>query len=491
MSVKGNFRYAILTAAFLWAAIVTDTVSARELSDIMSTPFTDPLLSRPPQLDIEKTLPGDTQPFTCDTSKRENTAPLTLSDAVDMALCKQPQIESAWAAIKIQAAQKGGARAAYLPTINLGISRLHQKNTDPQSPFTKDSDRTSDSRYATLTWRLLDFGGRDANYRSANALLEAALANHDAVLQKTLANIIGAYFDALTANANRQAKEKNEILARQTWEIAKKREVRGVAAQSDTLQAKTALARAELESSRTRNIDKKSLTLLALALGFPANSPAAQHLRLTPDYSDTENTLQQDLSSWLSIAQDQHPALLALRAQLESTKEKLTVARSEGLPTIDFTYGRYINGRPNQGISSSRSKESVIGIALNIPLFDGFANTYKVRGAQAQIEMKAAEIRESENQILSEIAKTHADAVAALNNLDASKKLTEAAQDALDIVNRKSERGVTDILDMLNVQMALADSEQERIKSLAEWRSARLRLLANAGLVSLKDFQKN
>jgi outer membrane protein len=40
-----------------------------------------------------------------------------------------------------------------------------------------------------------------------------------------------------------------------------------------------------------------------------------------------------------------------------------------------------------------------------------------------------------------------------------------------------------DILEFLSTQSALSDAQQERIRSLAEWRSARLRLLAAAGML--------
>ena len=126
-------------------------------------------------------------------------------------------------------------------------------------------------------------------------------------------------------------------------------------------------------------------------------------------------------------------------------------------------------------------------MTVNFPLFEGFARTYKVNGAQAQIEVKEAELRETQNQILGEVVKSHADAVAALRNLEASRQLIEAAQEALENVQRKYDRGVVDILEMLSVQMALTDSELERVRSLADWRSARLRLLANAGTVGIKD----
>lgn len=67
--------------------------------------------------------------------------------------------------------------------------------------------------------------------------------------------------------------------------------------------------------------------------------------------------------------------------------------------------------------------------------------------------------------------KSNADAVAVLRYLDASKQLIKAAQEALENVQRKYDRGVVDILEMLSVQMALTDAELERVRSLSDWRS--------------------
>lgn len=493
MSLKSELR-SELRSEFWRATIVLVTVlvtagvaQARDWVDMATTPFVDPLLAMPPQLDTGKVLPGDANIHACDNSAHDITSPLTLSDAVDLALCHNPQVQSAWATIKVQAAQVGEARAAYLPTLNVGMSQLNQKTKQRESQFQVNSERTSNSQYATLTWRLLDFGGRGANRRSANALSEAALASHDAVLQRTLANVIEAYFDAQTAKADREAKEKSEALAMQTLDTAQKREARGAGARSDTLQARTALARAEMESGRALGAYEKSLATLVVVLGVPTQTLKKQELVLAPDYSDVENTLRQGLASWLSLAQEHHPALLAAQRQLESAKEKLKVTRSEGLPTLDFTQSQYINGRPAQGLPVTQTNESVVGFTVNFPLFEGFGRTYKVRGAQAQIEVKEAELRDNQNQILGEVVKAYADATAALRNLESSRRLINAAQDALDNVRRKYDRGIADILEMLSVQMALADAEQARVSSLADWRSARLRLLANTGTIGLKD----
>ncbi len=118
---------------------------------------------------------------------------------------------------------------------------------------------------------------------------------------------------------------------------------------------------------------------------------------------------------------------------------------------------------------------------LTIPIFDGFSRTYKVQGEQAQVEQKEAELADTEHQILMEVVKEHADASAALKNLKASDDLLKAAQSALAVSQRKYDKRAADILEVLNTQSALADARQERIRCLAEWRSARLRLLASVG----------
>jgi outer membrane protein len=455
---------------------------ASDWADIATSPWQDPLLTRPPVLDMGSALPGDTDPAPCPSGTDDfGTSPLTLAVAVDLALCHNPQLQGTWAAIKVQAAAVGEARAAYLPTLTMSASVLKDRTEFPGSKQAPTVLR-NDTRYATLAWRLFDFGGRDANRRSANALLRAAILTYDAGLQKTLTSVIGAYFDAQTALATWQAKQTNEELARKTSETAQRREGRGAGAQTDTLQAATALAKASLEKGRAEGAYQRALAVLVYSLGEPAKT----HVTLAAELDDPDgsaNGVRQDLDSWLMQAQAQHPAIAAARAQLEAAREKVVSVRSEGLPTLDLTGNYFQNGRPNQGLTPIDSRETLIGVTLTIPLFEGFARTYKVRGAQAQVEHQEAALADTEQQVSMEVVKAHADASSAIANLSASETLSKAAQEALESVQRKFARGATDILDILNAQSALSDARQERIRCLAEWRSAKLRLLAASGVL--------
>ena len=448
----------------------------------------DPLNTRPPVLDHGAILPGDTQAFTCPAPEEapQVPQPLALTDAVDLALCHNPQLQVAWAAIKRQSAALGEARAAYWPTLSTSLSRLHNRTVYPRSelPGVSNDGHTA---YVGFTWRLFDFGGRAANRDAASQLVAAALAEHDATLQRVLSAAVGAYFDAISAQAVFTAKAKAAGLAQASLIAAQRREAKGASALSDTLQAKTALARAMLGQKRAEGEFRKTIAVLTYAIGLPAGSsltlPEMPDADPSPIEAGDASGKVNDLSQWLAEARIRHPALLAARAQRDAARAKVQAVRSEGSPSIDLTGNFYQNGYPNQGLQSTRSNVTTVGISVSLPLFEGFSRTYKIHGAQAQAEQSEAQLQEIEDQLLVEIVKTHADALSSLENLQSSAVLLTAARAAVTSSERRYAIGAADILELLETQGSLAEAEQERIRCLADWRSARLRLLANSGLL--------
>jgi outer membrane protein len=437
--------------------------------------FVDPLRANPAALEKGVILPGDRAPISCSVPK-DFSRPLALGEAVDIALCNNPQIKSSWANIKIQAGAVGEARAAYLPTVTGTLGQTRDQISYPGSDIpSTNTDRTTFQ--GAVSWRIFDFGGRAANHRAAESLLTAALASHNATLQKALADVTQAYFDAMTANAALKAAAESEEIAQATLMSAKTREEKGAISQSDRLRATTALANAALEHNRAHGDYQKALAVLGQILAVPGNTV----ILLPEDITADTEEISKDLDGWLEDAQKNHPAIVAAKAQVEAAKNQVTVARSAGLPSLSFSGYWYKNTQPGQPVTQRESTETTVGIGLSIPFFDGFSNAYKVRGAQAQVEQKKAALLDTENRIALELIKAYVDATFALQNLDASANLLKAAQEALTVSRRRYDKGAADVTEILSTQSTLSDARHERIRCLAEWHSARLRLLANAG----------
>lgn len=118
----------------------------------------DPL--RVPQADGRALLPETVGSAPCPVADALP-EPLALSDAIAAALCLNPQWRASAAAVQVQAAGVGEARAAYLPRVNLGLGRLRTATSYPDMEGA-DSAAWGTTRQATANWRVWDFGARTA-----------------------------------------------------------------------------------------------------------------------------------------------------------------------------------------------------------------------------------------------------------------------------------------------------------------------------------------
>ncbi len=467
---KGTLCFLTLFCLILFGL---DSAWAIDFPDLLS----DPLFVRPSTLDSGAVLPGDHSPAPC-LENVDLRSPLSLSRAVDIALCNNPKIKASWAAIKVEVGAVGEAKAAYLPTLSGTLSPMSTQTAYPGSAF-PTSNINGNAASASFTWRLFDFGGRSANLEMSTRLMDAAMASHDATLQKSLTEVIQAYFDVMTTKSDWFAAMETVRIAQETLNETKKRETKGIAPISDTLQATAALANATLQQQRAEGDYRKAHAVLIQTLGIAVHSDVNVPNTLDEFHSDSSK----ELEAWLTETELRHPAIKEAQAQLAAAKSKVLSLRSGGLPTIDFSANYYKNAYPGQGLQTLQTNVSIVGLVLTIPIFDGFSRTYKIRGAQAQVEQKEAELMDAEHRVLTEVVKAYADSVSSLNNLEASKSLLDAEGAVLASSRRRYDKGDADILELLKAEASLSDAKRERIRCLAEWHSARFRLMANSGIL--------
>jgi outer membrane protein len=433
----------------------------------------DPLQTRPATLQDAVDEAGAACPAPVDLQ-----APLTPQAAADVALCNNARLRESWAAIKFQAAALGQARAAYLPTLQGTLGRLDTRTRGGNAQAASTLGTTSDVEFS---WRLFDFGAREANESAADHELAAALRSREALLSATLLAVVQAYYAAATAQSAVATAEQDAAVARATLESASRRSRRGSAAESDVLQAQTALAKAALAQRRAEGARDKALSVLAYAMGLPAQArPVLADVQEDVDAQRLQE-LDEGLDALLARVRERHPAIAAAREQLAAARERVAAAQAAGLPTIDLSIDRYQNGYPGQGLSPTRSVVRTVGVMLTIPLFDGFAGRYRVASARATVEQDQSTLLDVEQQTLGDIVRAHADARAALGGLRESRDLLDSAERALAAAQRRYERGAGDIVELLATEQALADARQERLRTLSDWRAARLHLLVGLG----------
>ncbi|HET7832836.1 MAG TPA: TolC family protein [Gallionella sp.] len=416
--------------------------------------------------------------------------PLGLVEAVERAMCHNPKTRQAWATAKAQAAELGVSRSAYLPQVSATFGITKQKvSSGYGAPFNVTLDSSQSVRVGSFKMSLVltDFGRTSANVDRAQAALDAANAAQDATLQAAFVAAAQAYYDILTAVSTLEAARQAENAAKESYMAAAAKYKAGIGTLADQLQAQTAYSKAKLDTVKADADVKNAQGALAAAMGLPANTPIMVMKRdgKLPDISFVKSVDQ-----LMEEAKQNHPSLIAAKAQLESAMANVRMTRAEGRPSV--TLGAEVNrqkqsSQPINLVSptpdTTRSKN--VSIQLNIPLFEGFGRQYKVMSAQGQAEAKAAELADAEQQVLLEVWKNYQSLTAETENMRMTDDLLRGAQQSFSVARGRYKAGVGNMLELLNAQTELANAEQKRIQSVSNWHTARLKVAQSIGKLGL------
>lgn len=397
---------------------------------------------------------------------------LGLADVVDLALCNNPQTRIAWANTRVQAGLVGVATAPYLPSLtgNLGSNRIRTKIEDQDA-----TTRTLNSSNLSLSVLLYDFGVREANLENARQLLSAAIATQDSTTQAVFLAALQAYYQVHALQAALDAAELSEKAARESLAAAEARYRAGSATPADRLQAQTALSQATLTRIRVGGELKNARGTLANAIGLDANRP----LELTPwTAMSPPADFERNVESLIDDARRNRPDLTAAEAQLRAARANVDASRAAHLPSISLA------ATPGwQDTSGITTNTSNIGIAVTIPLFTGFSQTYKVRTAEAQADLKAAQRDSLQLQVALDVWRSYQNLMTATQSMRTTVDLLASAEQSEKVALGRYRAGVGSILDLLSAQSALASARQQRVQSAYEWNVSRATLAQSVGVL--------
>ncbi len=398
------------------------------------------------------------------------TAALGLADVVDLALCNNPQTREAWAAARVQAGAVGVARAAWLPGLNatLGSSRVRSAVEDRAT-----NNATLNSGSLAVSWLLYDFGVREATLESARQLLAAAIATQDSTTQAVFLAALQAFYQVHALQAAVDAAEQSEKSARESLAAAEARYRAGSATPADRLQAQTALSQATLVRIRADGELKNARGTLANAVGLDAHRPPA----LAPLAASAPPAgYERDVDALIAEARSRRPDLAAAEAQAQAARATVDATRAAHLPTISLSAAP--GWQDNGGLTTHSSS---IGVSVNIPLFSGFGQTYRVRTAEAQAEQRNAQRDRLRLQVALDVWKAYQTLLTATQSLRSTADLLAAAEQSERVALGRYRAGVGSILDLLSAQSALASARQQRVQSAYDWNVSRATLAQSVG----------
>jgi len=370
------------------------------------------------------------------------TLPLTLEQAIDMALASNPSLRSATRAIGIAdgAVQQAGARP------------------NPELSFlTEGTDRNARTETTQIN-QVIELGGkRAARVAAAEQERNIALDEVSAKRAELRADVIVAYMEALSAQERVTLAQASLDLARKSKDVTGRRVRAGKLSPVEQTRSGIAEASAGLDAAQAEAdlaLAKRRLAALLATL-----RPIEQALQAPAAAFD-------QLPAWSALAArlETSPRLRRARSTVAGRDAQVTLEQAQRIPDVTVTIGAQ---RERAGDGNGGRTQGVVGLSIPLPLFDrnqGNSLAALRRADQARDDLEAERL--SLTQALAD-AWQRAD-VASNQALTLRDQVLPAARSAYDAAATGFELGKFSFTDVLDAQRTLFQTRAQYLRALAD-----------------------
>lgn len=397
--------------------------------------------------------------------------------------------DAAWQAAKAQydanVARAAQARAGILPQagVSAGVTRSAFENDNPAT------DRNFTTRQATLSASQPLF--RPANWATwRQGQRQAELADYQLTTasQELIIRVSQAYFDVLAAQDTLAFVRAQKTAVAEQLASAKRNFEVGTSTITDSREAQ---ARYDLvlaqEIAAENDLRVKRLALDTLVGKTDTQpDPLASPLNVPPPQPA-------DPQAWVAVAESASPAIQQARTAVEIAELETDKAKAGHLPTLDLTasYGvtRNVGGSTASALDS-KPKSGNVGLALNVPLFAGFATQNRVRETLALEERARADLEAARRNVAQAVRTAYFGVVSGQGQVRALEAAEASSQSALDANRLGYQVGVRINIDVLNAQSQLFQTKRDLAQARYNVLLGHLRLRQANGTLQPEDLAR-
>lgn len=405
----------------------------------------------------------------------------TLQEALRQAYKSNPTITGARAQQRAIDENVPLARANGLPSASVDTTYTENLKVGSNSYL---EPRRQVTIQPQITVPLYSGGAVSNAIKAAKKRVAAGSANLRETESGLFTQVVAAYMDVIRDEAVVGLNEQNVHVLEVNLKATNDRFQVGDLTRTDVAQsqARLAQARSDLENARSGLIASREnyIRLVGTPPGKLEQPPA---LPTMPRGSDEAVT----------IALSDNPSLLAAKQNTAASRYDVRTARAARLPTISlFGSGEYYNDLHSLqavglGSADQSGKSAQAGVRLTIPLFQGGRPAAQVRQAQAYESQAIEQATATERQIISDARSDYAAWQAAAQVIKSSEAAVSANRLSLQGVRAENSVGNRTILDILNAEQELLNSQVDLVTAERNSYVAGFALLAAMGHAEAKD----
>lgn len=395
---------------------------------------------------------------------------LSLTDAVAIALEKNPERKAALTEIRVARAAIGQARSFLLPHVTFGEgftrgddqvfvfgSKLRQQQfttadfalpaLNTPSPINNWTTRL------TTHWTLFDSGASWLNFARAKELEKASAQQVERSDQELIARVVNAYYAVLLADRQIEVAEASLKASRSVLDLTSDKQKAGLVVDSDLLSAQVDSGERQQELIRARNNAVLARAQLNNELGVTFGTAYALPQKLN------ERALPMlSLNELETSAIDKRPDLRRLRLEQEAQQKNVSAAKAQFGPRLNG----FISWETDQRHFTNTGGNNVMaGVELQIDIFQGGAKAANLATQKAYADKIIALRTAAENGIKLEVQKAYLDWDADRQQLDVARGSVDQAKESLRISQNRYEAGLVTITELLRAEEAARRAETD------------------------------
>ena len=403
---------------------------------------------------------------------------LSLDWIIQQVVLHHPAVQSAEEALNQADAKIGLAKSGHYPDVNItaGATRVGPVPSleIPDMGTFSLFPRNNFTGELSVHQNLYDFGKTDRNVALANEGKSLTEKSIEKVKQQMAMTAIKTFYSLdYLQEAVKIKKEQLKTLKEHLDFVLKKKET-GSATEYEILSTRVRISGVETQEMDLEAMRDVQLAVLNTLLGLPVK---------------TFHTVKSDVEvKQPAIADD---ALITnamqnrdeLQMALEKTKLAnlhLDVVKGQNKPSLNFI----ANGGWKNGYVPEINKikpNYVLGLNLNVPLFDATRTKYQLMEAQSSVETLMFETEITKRQISGEVVKNETNIEAAAKKVKQANLQLEQAQEALSLAQISYKNGVVTNLDLLDAATAVSESRLMLLKSKIDYAMNVYQLKASIG----------
>lgn len=402
---------------------------------------------------------------------------LTMDEAINLAFEKNSELKIAKMEVEKSEQKLREARSGLFPKLDLSGQYQRYINKPviflpPGSPFGPTLEIGSDNSYSAAAQLSLPLFALPLyeGIGLASDALAIAEQNYLSVKNKIVGDVKKSFLAVILTRETKDVMQQSLKNAEDNFENIKRLNAAGTLSDYDVLRAEVQVENLKPVVLQMENNYKLSLEALKVTIGLDAN----QNIDVVGDMEFDESYKLPTEQEIIEELLQNNPQLAILEKQVQLNDRNVSLEQAAYFPSLaGFGNYQYQTQANDFKFSDYRwVKTFVLGLQLQIPIFNGFKTQARV--SQAEIGLNQA-VEQKRN--LTEAIKTQALSVLyrvqqALIRIQGQNKTVRTAQEGYEIAKRRLENNVGTQLEVNDAELALRQAKLNRLQAIYDFKVA-------------------